>query len=517
MRGGATPPRVDGGAHARRSPPPPRGRTQHLLHFYRAAGEAAKHKALLRGWGAACEAAGRGAPPGWPPPPPPPPPPEKEGVPVTVPDAASSSSTAVVLSLSSASSKPGSAVTALPLVGTECLLDVLCASAATLHERCLWYAQRKKHPKAAALAAGPLLGLAVRVECFALRPRPGGPGQPPALCPLPVAVADMAAQLFASCGSVGAAACAQRARLGLLVIAVGWRDTPPLPRAADWEHARPLGGGASQTDDDDDDDGEEEGAPASACRDLPPTPAQLGLTDSWKEAVKAARAVDAACPLGSPSNVVLGSAWAPPVVAARVAAAAERAISFGDGWKCVYEPPPPLPPGSEPPPRPPSADEAAAVGVGLLSVANALMAAGKAHTLAAGRAARSAARLFGPLHGAQPAQAADAAHMAGAGLYHAGKVAQAGDAFAASAAAKEALGAAAPTAEAGVAAQYVETLLFLSKTLSEQQGKGEAASNVAGKALQAARTRLGDSHGVTKKALQACMEVKRAVAMRGGS
>lgn len=504
-------------------------RTLHLLHHYRGGGEFGKHKAVTRAWAAALEAAAKAAPPAWPTQPyigsggggcddeadaasagsagsrPPP-------APSTPPPPASSSAAAAAASSGAARppSQPSPPCPPVPVVGVECALDCLVLAAALLHERAMSYHARGKQAKAAALACGPLLSLSCRVEAHPLRPRPGpgGAGGPGSPCPLPPLCADLAAQCWQGAGKGAHAAACLRLRAGLLAMGIRWKGTQPICKDAHFPAGWVAGGGA----------GRFAVAGAAAAAEAPLlTAAQLAVTDGWKDAVaRAGAAAGAAAADGAPPPVAAG--WLPPpLLAAADAAVAAAVAEATEGWRpsaadCA---PPPAPGGGDPAtPRDQAAAEAGALGAALSALAACTLAGGgRGPGAAAHRPALAAARLLGRA-GLAPQQA-DALHLAGAAAFHAGRPRHAADALAASAAAKEALGALGGAAPPALVAGCVETLLFLAKALVESGSPGEG-EGAASKGLALARARCGDAAPLTRKALQACVDAKRA-AKAGGA
>jgi hypothetical protein len=464
-------------------------RTLHTLHHYRATRAFDKHKALLRAWAAAIDAAARAAPTALPEEPTPPASASSAGA------AGSSSSSATADATADASdgapaapptptpapSRPASAANttvaaaafAGASIGLECELDILQAAAAMLQERLLCYAARGKPAKAAALASGPLLCVACRSEAFPLRGRPGAPG---AVLPSPPAwnAADSGAQLWAQARAPGAAARALLARVGLQAVAVGYAGWVPPDREA-----------------------------------FPPELPykSFALSDAWKAGVTAATAPGA----DKADKPLVHTDWLPPAAAAQLASRAEAVLASADAWVPAFT-------AGAPPPCAPLADApegaAHAMSMALLPLANALMACGPAARAAdAARAARAGAMLCGAA--GMVANQGEALHLLGAALFHCGPASFAGAraSFAAAAAAKEAAGAAAPTvarepADANAAAGLVETLLFLAKLQWELQAPADAEAT-HGRALNVARGRLGDGHNATKKAIMSLLDLKQ--------
>jgi len=370
--------------------------------------------------------------------------------------------------------------------GAECEVDILHAAVCMLHERVNGFISQGKPGDAALLCVGPLLALCARLDSFGMRPRPGGP--PGAASPLPVlqthAIMDTAASLWSSQPQLVAgqthpvAIACMHLRIGLLVAALGHGGAAPPDRAL-WPPDKP---GCDQR--------------------------LLALNGEWRKAAAGGTAV-----------------WLPPAVLKAVTACADELIAAGGRWR----PAPDAVPvalaflGK----REPSEEQqaAGALAMSLLPFANALMGSRALH---AARVAGAGAMLCG--QAGMVANQAEALHLMGAALFHAGpeQFLMARAVFAASVAAKRACGAdggpglsgadksgeaaklvpAKTQQEAQASAGFVETLLFLAKMQWETRETG-AAEQTHTAAFQFARTRLGDEHPVTKKAIATLMDVKR--------
>jgi hypothetical protein len=396
-----------------------------------------------------------------------------------------------------------------PLCAQECLLDVFCSAAAALHERAQSYAARGKLKKAALLSAGPLLALAVRIETFptaaaVLAASPPG-GHPPTLGPLPLVsvggVLDSAAALFARESERVSGSSGNAASLAALRLRVGHvAGTSGAVSFDSSDFFSPAYGGA-------------------------PDAKTLAFSDAWK------------APMASSPDA--SSLWLPQPAHAALAAACDAALSAADAW-------PPSPSGiaaalaylgrQEPSP---ALQSHGALALAMLPLANVLLAGPDRGPKRAGEAARAAraAAYFAGLGGMVGNQG-EALHLLGCALFHAGggqNLELSALSFSAAATAKRACGAdggpglqggersdfsvfdparlsgicqcAERSAEERTACSYVDTLLWLGKVSFEVRDLREAETANDG-ALQVARARLGDSHQVTRKALQALVELR---------
>jgi hypothetical protein len=439
-------------------------RVLHALHYFRAARNFGKHKALLRLWLLAIDTAARSAPPAHAPPPGSSGGDDDDDVASPAPRAAGSGT-------ASAGGECAAAFQRCRL-GAECELDCLQAACSAVQERMLCYAARGKAAKAAAMAGGPLLALTLRAEAFPLRGRPGQPGA--TLPPAPAwNAADTSAQLWRQSQSSAAAARFLHMRVGIAASLFGWRGWEPPPRDA-WPLAFPF--------------------------------KALCLQDGWKSLATGGGGEPLA--RGGPDTV---DGWLPADVAAFVAQRTEAVLADSDGWAPAFT-------AASPPPCEAAAGAAQGAAGGLamalLPLANMLLQAGPdRHAKAGARAARAAAQLAG-FAGSVHNQG-EALHLMGAALFHCGEsqFQLARTAFAAAAEAKAAAGADKPTPakeqnEQNEAAGMIETLLFLAKLSWELRRPGDADAAHT-RALAVGRARLGDAHPATKKALMTFMEMKQ--------
>ena len=428
----------------------------------------------------------------------------------------------------------GTAATPPPPQSCECPQDVLICACAVLHERVQSYMARGKHGKAAALACGPLLLCAATLEvAFPLRGRPGQAGVP--LPPMPApAVADMAAVLLATAGGQNtshATSALLRLRVGFTALSLGFEDNnaaAAAAAAADDDGAVPSCGGLMTID-----------------------ARSLGLSDAWKTLLTAPAAVTSAA--GAPGKLT----WLPERLIARLEGATEVVLAAGEAWAPIRFD------------AAPNTDDAASASSGarskrgsaaaadaekagteaaqalsmvLLPYANVLMGGtiapqqqpppapspqerGVRAPLAA-KAARAAAAMCGAAKHA--GNQGEALHMLGAALFYSAESAgessgrgkgkmqlldEAAAAFAASADAKRACGAEAggpcgSAQEAQATAGLCESLLFLCK-IAWDLGRHETSEDACARALVVARSKLGDRHVVTQKALSVMVDTKK--------
>ena len=416
----------------------------------------------------------------------------------------------------------------------ECAQDVLTCACAVLHERVQSYMTRGKHAKAAALACGPLLLCAATLEvAFPLRGRPGQAGVP--LPPMPApAVADMAAVLLGTAGSGGqhtsvATSALLRLRVGFTALALGWEQA-----------------GAAQAADDD-----VALLPPACGGHMALDARSLGLSDAWKTLLTAPGAVTSS--QGAPGKLT----WLPERLLTRVESATEVVLAAGDAWA-------PIRFNATPDGAASSSNGGARSKRGSAAAAEALKAAAEAAQVLsmvllpyanvlmggtvspqqqpppapspqergfraplAARAARAAAAMCGSAK--HPGNQGEALHMLGAALFYSAESAgegggskgkgkaqlleEAATAFAASADAKRACGAEAggPCAsaqEAQATGGLCESLLFLGKIMWDL-GRHDASEDACARALVVARTKLGDRHVVTQKALSVMVDTKK--------
>ena len=470
-----------------------------LAQFYRVQRDWAKHKATLAAWAAALLAASlrlraAAAAPQQPPrsaeamaedadvsPPAPPPAP--------------------------ASAKPGS-LFAGAACSLECEYDLLCAAVCMLHERGNGYITRGKSAKAALLFTGPLLACAARLDAFPTRQRGiMTPAQPLPTIPC-FMVAEQAASMWGTQPGAGpgsthpAQLSLLHLRIGLLAGAMGY-DGACLPDRSLFPASEPPGLDERL----------------------------LALNDAWK----------AAPPGGGQQQQQQYAIWLPPAVAKSAAATADALIGAGGRWR-------PCPDavktalsflGKTEPGE--AQQQAGQLALALLPFANALMGPDKQKSLHAARAAAAGAQLCGAA--GMVANQAEALHLMGAALFHAGPehFITARGVFGASLAAKRACGAdgspglaamakgadvvasgtasgvatkvplATTQAEFAASAGFVETLLFLAKLQWETREVAAAEASHAA-AFAFSRARLGDGHAVTHKALATLMDCKKKLA-----
>jgi hypothetical protein len=421
-----------------------------------------------------------------------------------------------------------------PLPPWECPQDVLTCACAVLHERVQGYMAQGKQAKAAALACGPLLLCAGTLEvAFPLRGRPGQAGVP--LPPMSApAVADMAAVLLATAGGVNTAHATTallRLRVGFTALSLGYEGTAGSAAADSDDMAVPSCGGLMTID-----------------------ARSLGLSDAWKTLLTAPAAATSSS--GAPGKLT----WLPERLLARLEAATELVLAAGEAWAPIRFNASPSTAddvasassgaggrskrgsaaASEA--QQAGAEAAQALSMVLLPYANVLMGGtiapqqqpppppspqerGVRAPLAA-RAARAAAAMCGAAKHA--GNQGEALHMLGAALFYSAESAgegggrgrgkmqlldEAASAFAASADAKRSCGAEAggpcgSAQEAQATAGLCESLLFLGK-ISWDLGRHESSEDACARALVVARSKLGDRHVVTQKALSVMVDTKK--------